>query len=76
MTDKDVISQAIQQAQPDGALVGWVMIAEFINEKGERSLKRIDCNASGDALPDWVRSGYLHDALFSAAWEDQDDVPW
>ena len=73
ITDREVLTEAIRQTEADSVLVGWVIIAEFIDEEGNRPLRRLDSNASGEGLVDWIRSGYLYDALFSGGWESEDD---
>lgn len=46
-----------------GVLVGWVMVAEWMDLEGRRWLTRLDANADGENLPEWQRNGYLHNAL-------------
>ena len=51
----------------EGLLVGWCLIMETIEETDRRMLHRV----SSPNLPNWARSGYLHDAL-NEAWEEED----
>lgn len=71
--DRELISIALREMDNNGALVGWVIIAEFAEEDGARSLRRLDSNASGEGLSEWTRAGYLHDALFSNGWDQEDN---
>lgn len=62
---------------PEGSmLLGFVAVAEWMAPDGTRWLSRVDAGASGDkGLTEWQREGYLHNALNSASWiEDEDET--
>jgi hypothetical protein len=55
---------------PDGRhLIGWVCIAEWLDNQGERWLSSIGGDARGMAPPMWQVDGYLHNMLFGASNE-------
>lgn len=54
-------------------LMGWVVVAEWMAPNGQRWLSRVDGTASGEGCPEWQRHGYLHNALFSDGFSDDED---
>lgn len=67
------IGQALQAAQQDessgfdgraAVLVGWAMVAEWVDEDGDRWLTKHNADPSGLPLTVWQERGYLHEALF------------
>jgi len=71
---REAITQSVNNARPNelesAICVGWVMVAEWIDNEGSRWLTRLDSSPDHKALPTWTRTGYLHDALFGSGWED------
>lgn len=60
--------ETILQAYPPrhgSYLVGFVMIAEYLDPDGHRQLAQI----TSDNMTPWQRSGYLYDALEGEDWE-------
>ncbi|MEQ8834291.1 MAG: hypothetical protein RIB67_07575 [Miltoncostaeaceae bacterium] len=57
-----------------GILTGWVLVAETVDEAGERWLHRLD---GPDTITEWAREGMLHNALNSGSWgpDDEDGEP-
>jgi hypothetical protein len=78
----DAIQESADENLPEGSmLMGYVSIAEWMDGEGERWLSIVDsgANPDGQGLPQWVRQGYLHNALFDPNGfipdypEDEDD---
>jgi hypothetical protein len=64
-------ASANENAKLDGSvLVGWVLVAEWVNGSGLRSLVRMSGTPGGATPPTWQTRGYLHEALFGA-WNDE-----
>jgi hypothetical protein len=65
----------------DGRVVtAWVLVAETIDEHGDRRLDCLHADASGDPLPWWTTQGLISAALETyqavspiATHEDEDD---
>jgi hypothetical protein len=56
------LETALTDARPDGLtglLVGWVVIAEWVDEQGDAWLARFN----HDGCTAWQRTGYLQHAL-------------
>lgn len=45
-------------------LGGFVVISEWIDEKGSRWLSQVHGDRDGKTLPEWRLQGYLHNALY------------
>ncbi|MCR4340788.1 MAG: hypothetical protein NUW01_12980 [Gemmatimonadaceae bacterium] len=65
---RGLIGMAIQGTQPDlddasAVLVGWTLVAEWVDTGGKRWLTKTSADASGDPLPTWTEAGYLHESL-------------
>jgi hypothetical protein len=67
---KQTIHEAIQASREENeklhqsVLIGWIVIAEWVNGDGTRSLVRMSGTPGGAQPPDWQANGYLHEALF------------
>ena len=74
--NKHQIHAAIEASQDgnelleDGVLIGWVVVAEWLNHDGSRSLLRMSGTPGGMQPPEWQARGYLHEALFGT-WEGE-----
>lgn len=59
--------QATNEANPElegSVLVGWVLVAEWSDEEGERWLSRLSGSGGGDhSPPRWQVEGYMNHAL-------------
>lgn len=77
-TPREALHAAIQTTaakQDDlegSALVGWVLVAEWMDGEGKKWLSRITGDPNGNAGPEWQIQGYLHNALFHD--DDFDDI--
>lgn len=73
------IGAAIQADGPgldDGTesiLTGWVVVAEWMDEKGGRWLSKNTGDAAGDTLTKWGMNGFLHEALHEDWGDPVDD---
>ena len=48
----------------DTVLVGWVLVAEWMDGDGERWLSNLSgCNGGESSPPSWQAQGYLHNTL-------------
>jgi hypothetical protein len=69
---RDAIHEAIQQnartAEDGAVLTGWVLIAEWMDEDGERWLSK----GHAAHTAHWSAKGMLHEALFGE-WPDPPD---
>lgn len=54
-------------------LLGFVTVAEWVDDQGARWLSRYEGNADGHPIPSWQREGYLHNAL-NADWDVAPDL--
>lgn len=53
-------------------LVGWVVVAEWMDEDGRFWLTKQSGDAAGEkGVATWKEGGYLHEALFR--WPDEKD---
>jgi hypothetical protein len=68
---RDRVHEAIQAVRSveDGLLTGWVVVAEWMDESGERWLSKT--HATGTAS--WAAKGMMHEALFGD-WPEQPDA--
>ena len=60
---RGAIHEAIQRNAPKGAdalLTGWALVAEWVDDDGERWLSK--AHAAGTSA--WTAKGMYHDALF------------
>lgn len=65
------INEASDEENPieDAMLLGWVVMAEWMDPEGHRWLSRLSGLAGGDrSAPDWQLKGYLHTGLYE--WEE------
>jgi hypothetical protein len=68
--NKQLIHEAIEASQhgnemlEEGVLIGWIVVAEWLNYDGTRSLLRMSGTPGGTQPPEWQARGYLHEALF------------
>lgn len=67
----DALQASISAHQPDlddraAVLVGYVVVAEWSDERGERWLS----TASAPDMPSWAIRGLLHEALYFPAEDD------
>ena len=72
MSAHDDISRVLSEHQPNlddraAILVGYVVIAEWSDEKGERWLS----NRSAPGMPTWAARGLLHEALYFPPGDDE-----
>ena len=76
---KQPIHDAIQRTATthtnlDGSvLIGWIVVAEWMDAAGNRWLSRI--GSAGDATrqpPEWQWQGYLYNALHEQNWPQDD----
>jgi hypothetical protein len=70
---RDAIHDAIQASGPEfddghAVLTGWALVAEWMDEKGERWLSK--AHAAGTAV--WAARGMHHEALYGE-WPSADD---
>lgn len=67
---KHLVHEAIEASQQgnetleEGVLIGWIVVAEWLNYDGTRSLMRMGGTPGGAQPPEWQARGYLHEALF------------
>lgn len=55
-------------------LTGFVIVCEWIDNKGRRWLSRAAGDGSGGSPPEWQVDGYLHNALYrSESFGDRND---
>ena len=55
-------------------LTGFVILCEWMDDKGRRWLSRAAGNGSGESLSEWQVDGYLHNALYrSESFGDRND---
>lgn len=54
------------------ALIGFVLVAEWVTPDGDRILTSFDSGPTGERVPDWTRKGWLHEALEDVEWCDMD----
>lgn len=54
-------------------LMGYVLVAEWMDEEGQRWLSLLHASNGGDSdAPDRQRQGYLHNALYEWPTEEED----
>lgn len=66
---RDNIHNAIQangQLERPAVLTGWVIVAEWMDDEGERWLSR----AYSASLPSWTADGMLHEGIYGE-WDDE-----
>jgi hypothetical protein len=51
--------------EPGDYLTGWVVIAEWLHEDGQRSLTM----SANEEMTPWLRRGILDDAMSEEGWE-------
>lgn len=71
---RDALTDFLQdQGPPDfdrpAVLTGWVIVADWMDDEGERWLTR----GYSSSLAKWHAFGLLHEALFGNWAEDDDD---
>ncbi len=71
------IAAAIQADGPglgdrESILTSWVVVAEWMDDKGQRWLSKNNGDAAGETMTKWAVNGFLHEAL-NESWEDTDD---
>lgn len=79
MEDDDTIARSLESSvqkvverdldDKGTMIVGWVLVAEFVDSNGQRALVTTSGGTSGDRPPEWQRDGYLVSAL-KAGWEE------
>lgn len=78
------MAQTIQASAADdedlngAALMGWVLVSEWMDGTGSRWLTRLSSDAQGESPPEWQVRGYLHEFLFASPIEpcnhDEDEA--
>lgn len=66
MSEEPELASAIAQHGPDieaGFLIGYVVVAEWIDSEGNRWLTRRSATGQGEYIPAWQMRGYLNEAL-------------
>lgn len=71
---RDQIHALLQEMGPDGidkasVLVGWAVVADWMDEDGERWVSR--CHSA--SLPRWLANGLHHEALYGNWDEPEED---
>lgn len=54
-----------QDELDDALLVGWVLVAEWMDPEGDRWLSKVSGTNGGEDSPNsWTERGYLHEVLY------------
>lgn len=69
--EREAIAAAVQAAapqnRPEALLVGWVVVAEWVDGNGARWLSRW----SSETVTAWQMDGMLHHALYDPGWDSE-----